>query len=185
MIRYFDHSGYKLLDQSTGTLHKSRDVIFEESRPHYSTNPIVAFPSDDFAAMTPDGSAIAPHPKHISHLHPTIRPSHAIPTVKTAKPDQSLIMPANSVPVPHLSTNNTDDTEKQDSEGEVARLLQVVDNESIMVRRPRRETRMTSCMKESLEYLNQSRTNVVTTGANVITINDETYVPKNLYDAMK
>jgi hypothetical protein len=55
MIGYYDHTGYKLLDRSTGTAYKSRDVIFEESRPHFTTDP-----SDENLPLTTQQSIIAP-----------------------------------------------------------------------------------------------------------------------------
>jgi hypothetical protein len=40
-IGYFDHTGYKLLDHASGAVHKSRDIIFEESLPHFPTDPLM------------------------------------------------------------------------------------------------------------------------------------------------
>jgi hypothetical protein len=44
LIGYFGRTGYKLLNRSMGAVHKSRDVVFEEGRPHYSTDPIITYP---------------------------------------------------------------------------------------------------------------------------------------------
>jgi hypothetical protein len=47
LVGYFGHMGYKLLDCATGRMYKSRDVIFEENLPHYSTNPIIMYLVDN------------------------------------------------------------------------------------------------------------------------------------------
>jgi len=62
MIGYYNRSGYKLLDRTTGAVFKSRDVIFEESQPYYSTDPIVSFPDTEIPS-NPHPMIIAPRPK--------------------------------------------------------------------------------------------------------------------------
>jgi hypothetical protein len=57
MVGYYDQTGYKLLDRGTGRTYRSRDVIFEETLPHYATDPIITFPTDN---GTSDHTAIAP-----------------------------------------------------------------------------------------------------------------------------
>lgn len=158
MIGYFDRTGYKLLDRSTGATHKSRDVIFEETRPHYSTDPIVAFPPD----LHVPANAIAPRPKGISTLHP--------PVQQTMQPTL----------VDNAAGSSGSDGEKLDSEGEVAKLLDL-DEEPIAVRRARREPKLSERMKDSLEYLGRARANVAT----VASVLDDNYVPKTFNDAMR
>ncbi|KAF7776615.1 hypothetical protein Agabi119p4_5008 [Agaricus bisporus var. burnettii] len=172
MIGYFDRSGYKLLDRSTGAVHKSRDVIFEESKPHYSTDPIVAHPPED-RAPTREITAIAPRPKAISTLHaPSTTP------ISTSTP-KTLEASGNDA---SLSTKDEgdDDVDKVDSEGEVTHLLSP-ELDSIAARRPRREVRMTSRMRESLEYLGRTKANVVV----MTSAGDDISVPRTYYEAMR
>ena len=39
LLGYYGHNGYKRLERSTGTIFKSRDVIFEEGETHYVKQP--------------------------------------------------------------------------------------------------------------------------------------------------
>jgi len=39
LLEYYGHNGYKLLERSTGTIFKSRDIIFEEGETHYAKQP--------------------------------------------------------------------------------------------------------------------------------------------------
>jgi len=71
MIGYYDKSGYRLLDRTTDAVFKSRDVIFEESWPHYSTDPIVSFPDAEIPS-NPHPTVIAPRPKQTTQLHPML-----------------------------------------------------------------------------------------------------------------
>jgi hypothetical protein len=139
MIGYFGHTGYKLLDCSMGAVHKSRDVMFEETRPHYSTNPIITYPYE-FNRPGSD-SAIAPQPKPISTLHPN--PLSAGPTNKPQTgPLPSLNAPNSLTPHAALQTGRADD-----SKNEVADLLRDLDNEPIAVRCNRREVRPSARMR--------------------------------------
>ncbi|KAF7770864.1 hypothetical protein Agabi119p4_6838 [Agaricus bisporus var. burnettii] len=82
LIGFFDHTGYKLLDRSTGKAFRSRDVIFEESKPHYSTDPLITYPSTNDDTPRAVDTFIAPQPKHITSLHPTATPM-TTPVVST------------------------------------------------------------------------------------------------------
>lgn len=95
LVGYYEHTGYKLLDRTSGRAYKSRDVIFEEAPPHYSTDPVVTYPLDS-GPTNSDLNIIAPRPLQISKLHPTLP---TVPSAVTPVPDEDA------------------------SEGEVARLL--------------------------------------------------------------
>ena len=47
LLGYFGHNGYKLLDKTTGTVFKSRDVIFEEGTTHIARQPTLAILYDN------------------------------------------------------------------------------------------------------------------------------------------
>ena len=47
LLGYFGHNGYKLLDKSTSTIFKSRDVIFEEGITHLAKQSTPTVLSDD------------------------------------------------------------------------------------------------------------------------------------------
>ena len=47
LLGYFGCDGYKLLDKNTGTIFKSRDVIFEEGTTHLAKQPTSTVLSDD------------------------------------------------------------------------------------------------------------------------------------------
>ncbi|KAF7782993.1 hypothetical protein Agabi119p4_2369 [Agaricus bisporus var. burnettii] len=90
LIGYYGHTGYKLLDRTTGAAYKSRDVIFEESRPHLSTDPITSFSPND-STGSQSTQQIAPRPKAIDDLHTTSTPTStspsSAPTAPTATPN--------------------------------------------------------------------------------------------------
>ncbi|KAF7763932.1 hypothetical protein Agabi119p4_8469 [Agaricus bisporus var. burnettii] len=164
LLGFFDHTGYKLLDRSTGKVYKSRDVVFEERPPHYSTDPLVTYPTDrDVRHSDPD--AIAPRPKPIATLHsppPTTGPPVAVPL-----------------------DEKTNEGDAETSEAEVSRMLDATNNlhESIAVRRSRRDTKPSQRMRESLEYLNRPKANVV--DAPYDPHDGEMYVPKTYAEAMR
>jgi hypothetical protein len=169
LIGYFGHTGYKLLDCSTGTVHKLRDVVFEETRPHYSTDTIITYPYD-FDRPSSD-NAIAPRPKPISTLHPV-----PAPTVPTNGPpvDSSLPFDTPKPPTPQITSTD-------DSENEVADLLGNIDGDSVAVRRTRREVRPSARMRESLEYLNRTHANMADTAHD----DSRTRVPRTYLEAMR
>jgi hypothetical protein len=163
MIGYFGHTGYKLLDKATGKTFQSRDVVFDEQPPHYSTDLPVTYPSD-FPVI--EGATIAPRPLPIAHLHPS-------------PPDKVTDKPTSAAP----STS----FDGQDSEAEVAELLTATENaadnadEPLATRRQRREVKPSRRMQESLEYLNRARANV----ASADVTGDDTAVPHSFNDAMR
>lgn len=168
LVGYYDRTGYKLLDRSTGAAFKSRDVIFEESQPHYSTDPIVTYPNDDAGATPSRSSAIAPRPKHISSLHPGSTTAPTPTTPIPAVPPQPATVPQSHIsPVP------------SDSEDEVSEAIIPGDDAPIAVRKPKREVKLSSRMKESLEYLNRPTASMVS----AFTV-DDSAVPATFKQAM-
>ncbi|KAF7762374.1 hypothetical protein Agabi119p4_8967 [Agaricus bisporus var. burnettii] len=138
---------------------------FEETRPHYSTDPILTYPLD----QTPNNSeptAIAPRPQLISTLH------H---------------LPANTTPTsPTFSSDATKEEDTQgDSETEVSQLLGADEptGETVVLRRSHREVKPSRKMRESLEYLNRTRANVVVASADYI--DEEMRIPRTYIEAMR
>lgn len=121
------------MDRTTGAAYKSRDVIFEETRPHLSTDPIASFPIDD--SRTPS-TAIAPRPKAITDLHETA--------------DNNASETTNGIDVPVQPPSNAEEPVARD----VAEL-------PLALRRSRREVRPSQRMKDSMEYLGRPMANVV------------------------
>jgi len=168
MIGYYDRSGYKLLDRTTGAIFKSRDVIFEESWPHY--DPIVSF-SDTKIPSNPHPMVIAPRPKQTTQLHP--------------------ILPISTQPIPPpISTNSptlalkpgpiTSQTILNSPDNEVSDTIMPEGDEPIAIRRSRREIRPSLKMKESLEYLSRLTVSMVNT-----TTYDDNAIPTTFNQAMK
>jgi hypothetical protein len=115
---------------------------------------------------------MGPRPKPISALHPN--PSMlSIPLTKpvpNAPPSSSSNLPASQVP------HSLDG--KLDSETEVLHMLEDPgDKTPLAIRRPRRETKVSQKMKESLEYLRRPRAHIA--GA------EDLNIPKSYTDAMK
>ena len=77
LLGYFGHDGYKLLDKSTGTVFKSRDVIFEEGITHLVkqlTPTVLSDDNDPFATrLQQNGSVdmVKDNPKPDTILLPT------------------------------------------------------------------------------------------------------------------
>jgi hypothetical protein len=162
LIGYYNRSGYKLLDCSTGSVYKSQDVIFEETRPHFTTDPIVTFPSNDFIPPS-DNMPIAPRPKQISTLHPP-------PTTPLSPPIATT--PISPLPGPVMPPD--------DSEDEVMHsIMPGVENEPVATRRSKREMRMSTRMKESLEYLSRPTASLADVAGN------DSAVPTTFNQAMK
>jgi len=170
MIGYYDRSGYKLLDHTTGAVFKSRDVIFEKSRPHYSTDPIIFFPNAEIP-LNPHPMVIAPRPKQTTQLHP-------MPPISTQP-----------IPLP-ISTNSpilalkpgliTPQTVLNSPDNEVSDTIMPGGDEPIAIRRSRREVRPLARMKESLEYLSRPTASMV----NTTTYNNNA-IPTTFNQAMK
>jgi hypothetical protein len=168
LVGYYNHTSYKLLDCATGVAYKSHNIIFEESKPHLSTDPIVTYPADDSIIATSD--VIMPHPKHISTLHLPKSAASTLPgTMLTPNVPTLPAAPA----IVSKDTGSGDDA--LDSEVEVSRLP--IDD-SIMAQRSRPEMKLMNWMKESLEYLGQAQ-------AHVAFMDREMDIPKAFYKAMK
>ncbi|KAF7778932.1 hypothetical protein Agabi119p4_3277 [Agaricus bisporus var. burnettii] len=157
LVGYYGHTGYKLLDRTTGAAYKSRDVIFEETRPHLSTDKIITFPIDDSRARY--SSEIAPRPKAINTLH------EATGTGTASRP---------VIPPSHDGVATI--VEVEDGDGmEVNKAVEL----PLALRRSRREVKPSQRMKESMEYLERPEANVATS------ISDDIVVPKTYREAMK
>jgi hypothetical protein len=163
MIGYFEHTGYKLLDKSTGKTFRSRDVVFDEQPPHYSTDGAVTYLLSNGPTSTTDLTAVAPRPKPISTLHP-----------------------ADSSSTPTSPTGGSSGNENQESEVEVAEMLDATNDadESLAERRPRREIKPSHHMLESLEYLSHTRAHVSQAPQNLVG-DDPLLVPQTYHEAMR
>jgi hypothetical protein len=165
MIGYFEHTGYKLLDKATGKTFRSRDVVFDEQPPHYSTDRPVTYPSDVPAS---DNAAVALRPLPIASPHPP-----ALDKTPNTSTTTGTIIPA--------------PTDGLESETEVSELLNATDHaaddadEPIATRRQRRETKPSRRMRESLDYLNRARANVASTG----NTDGDVAIPQSFNEAMK
>jgi hypothetical protein len=105
LIGYYGWNGYKLLDRATGAVYKLRDVIFEKSCPHYSTDPLVTYPNDSDVAH--NNQAIAPCPKLITTLHQPSTVQMLQSALSSAHPSTP---PIPAGPVPSLDTHTPDST---------------------------------------------------------------------------
>jgi len=170
MIGYYDRSGYKLLDCTTGAVFKSRDVIFEESRPHYSTDPIVSFPDTEIP-LNPHPMVIAPRPKQTTQLHP-MPPISTQPIPPPISTNSPTLAPKPGPITPQTVLNSPDN--------EVSDTIMPGEHEPIAIRRSRREIRPSPKMKESLEYLSRPTTSMVNT-----TTYDNNTIPTTFNKAMK
>jgi len=153
MIGYYDRSGYKLLDHTTGAVFKSRDIIFEESRSHYSTDPIVSFPDAEILS-NPHPMVIAPRSKQTTQLHsmPLISTQLISPPISTNSP---ILAPKPGPITPQTILNSPDN--------EVSDTIMPGGDKPIAIWRSRREVRPLARMKESLEYLSRPTASMVNT----------------------
>jgi len=170
MIGYYDRSGYKLLDCSTGAVFKSRDVIFEESRPHYSTDPIVSFPDTEIPS-NPHPMGIAPRPKQTTQLHP-MPPISTQPIPPPTSTNSPTLTPKPGPIIPQTVLNSPDN--------EVSDTIIPGGDEPIAIQRSRRKVRPSVRMKESLEYLSRPTASMV----NTTTYSDD-IIPTTFNQAMK
>jgi len=170
MIGYYDRSGYKLLDRTTGAIFKSRDVIFEESQPYYSTDPIVSFPNTEIP-LNPHPMVIAPRPKQTTQLYPMppISTQPIPPPISTNSPTLAL---KPGLIIPQTILNSPDN--------EVSDTIIPEGDEPIAIRRSRREIRPSPKMKESLKYLSRPTASIVNT-----TTYDNNAIPTTFNQAMK
>ena len=182
LLGYFGRELYKLLERASGTIFKSRDVIFEEGITHFSSQPKPTIfsedndpfvykqnpekppeigtankrdPEKDQSNNNPLFQGIAPRPMPISDLH------------KDEETRKAAYKAPNSTQIPETSSqNNLEQPEppKQDIDMPLA------------IRRPRREPKPSSQLIESREYLNRP---------SVFATNTDTWVPKTFYEAMK
>jgi len=150
MIGYYDKSGYKLLDCTTGAVFKS---IFEESRPHYNTDPIVSFPNTEIPS-NPHPMVIAPRPKQTTQLHP-MPPISTQPIPPPISTNSPTLAPKPGPITPQTILNSPDN--------EVSDTIIPGGDEPIAIWRSRREVRPSARMKESLEYLSRPTASMVNT----------------------
>lgn len=167
LLGYFGRQGYKLLDRSTGSIYKSRDVIFEEGTTNLAQQPqhnIYNDENDPFKHDVPEEprgessseggedekeevevaeeliTAIAPRPLAITDLHRGDgNDGGNVKAVSTARGETEL---------------------------------------PIALRRERREPRPSTRMKESLEYLQRTSAHVALTDSDV-------WIPRTYKEAMK
>jgi len=170
IIGYYDRSGYKLLDHTTGIVFKSRDVIFEESQPHYSTDPIVSFPDTEIPS-NPHPMIIAPRPKQTTQLHPMppIFTQLILPPISTNSPTPTL----KPGPITPQTILNSPDNKVSDT-------IMPGGDEPIAIWKSKREVRPSVRMKESLEYLSRPTASMVNT-----TTYDDNAIPTTFNQAMK
>ncbi|KAF7768677.1 hypothetical protein Agabi119p4_7920 [Agaricus bisporus var. burnettii] len=157
LIGYYGHTAYKLMDRTTGAVYKSREVIFEEARPHLSTDIITTFSGDD--SRSSNRQEIAPRPLPINTLH-------------GADNSTTMITPL-AVPAPTQggTASATGDKALDVTEG--------VKEPPLVLRRSQRESKPSQRMKESLEYLQRPEAHATES------ITEDSRVPKNHHEAMR
>ncbi|KAJ3552615.1 hypothetical protein NP233_g12840 [Leucocoprinus birnbaumii] len=159
MIGYYGREGYKLLDRSTGAIHKSRDVIFEEGQIHIAQQPTRAlFSEDDDPFPYHPPQAKTPHQGEANPIDADVD--------MDASKDQLGLPQHGIVPRPVKMTDLHDDSteitrpspvvtgDKPENEGEDA-------NGPLAIRRSRREARPSRKMLESMEYLKRTTAHMV------------------------
>lgn len=167
MIGYFGREGYKLLDRTSGAIHKSRDMIFEEGSTHIAQQPTPTVFSDDddpFSYQPIDRTA--PHQGELRVVTdadvdkgPGNLPQHGVALRPVALPDLHKDSP-------EVETEGAPGAE---SKGEATEAALPV------VRRSQRESRLSTRLKESMEYLQRTSAHVAS---------DDTWLPKSYREAM-
>jgi len=88
LLGYFRHDGYKLLEKSTGTVFRSRDVIFEEGVTHLAKQPTPVIFPDNNNPFSYSQKVNTTHPETESNKGSNISTSQA-----TAEPLHNEIAP--------------------------------------------------------------------------------------------
>jgi len=149
LLGHFGHDGYKLLDKSTGTVFKSRDIIFEKEITHLEKQPTPTMLSDDndpFATRlqqncNADIVKDNPKPETISLLTHGIIP-RSLPSSELHKTDND------NTPDTNNSTPTTTENPNNDS-----------DNLPLALRKPQRTVKLTTRLQELTEYMNRPMVN--------------------------
>jgi len=149
LLGYFGHNGYKLLDKSTGTVFKSRDVIFEERITHLVKQPTLTVLSDDndlFATrLQQNGNADIvknnPKPEPIPLLTHRIVPR----------------------PLPSSKLYGTDNDNTPDTNNSTPTTIKNPNNDPddlpLALRKPQRTVKPTTWLQESTKYMNRLMVN--------------------------
>jgi len=149
LLGYFGRDGYKLLKKSTGTVFRSRDVIFEEGVTHFVKQPfsVIFSNNDDPFSYTPShtetrSDEIVTPQKIPTPLHHEIAP-RPLPITDLHKDKTT----TDSGTLPHLPPSDT--LRNSDTTA-----LQEGTDLPLAIRRPRRDLKPSTRLRESHEYLN-------------------------------
>ena len=170
LLGYFGRNRYKLLEKSTGTVFRSWDVIFKGVT-HFVKQPSsVIFPNDDNPfSYTPShtetrSDEIVTPQKILTPLHHEIA-SRPLPITDLHKDKTT----TNSGTLPHLPPSDT--LRNLDTTA-----LQKDTDLPLAIRRPRRDLKPSTQLRELHEYLNQPCTFIA---------DIDSWVPKAFNDTMK
>jgi len=175
LLGYYGHDGYKLLERSTGTIFKSRDIIFEEGETHYTKQPTSVIFTDDTDPF--------PYQRHNSNSVPD---NVDIPSTSTI-PKETLVktIPQEIAPRPLLITElhenrehiNSSISEHEDMNSENGNQVENENQEVLPVpRRSQRIPKPSNRLIESCEYLNRSH---------AFTTDTNKWTPKTYTEAMR
>jgi len=155
LLGYYGHNGYKLLERSTGTIFKSRDVIFKEGETHYAKQPTSVIFTDDtdpFSYQCYNSNSV---PDKID-----IPSTSTIPKETLVKTIPQEIAPR-PFPITELHENrehiNSSISEHKDMNSENGNQVENENQEVLPVpRRSQRIPKANNHLIESREYLNRS-----------------------------
>ena len=171
LLGYFGRDRYKLLEKSTGTVFRSQNVIFKEGVTYFAKqlSSVIFSNNDDPFSYTPShtetrSDEIVIPQKIPTPLHHEIAP-RLLPITDLHKDKTT----TDSGTLPYLPPSNT--LRKSDTTA-----LQEDTDLPLAIRRPRRDLKPSTRLRESHEYLNQPCTFIA---------DIDSWVPKTFNNAMK
>lgn len=165
VIGYFGHEGYKLLDRSTGSVYKSRDVIFEEGRTNIAQQPSRNIYTEDNNPFRP---ADIDGPGNNTN-------GNTNEEDEEAEVAEELLTDVSPKPVAMSDLHRVDRDGNQPSD---TTLVPDALDLPIALQRERREPRPTTRLRESLEYLKR-------TSAHVAIVDTDDWIPRTYREAMQ
>ena len=146
LLGYFGQDGYKLLNRETGSIFRSRDVIFEEGTTHFTAQPANMNIGDDNDPFATIEGMIEPLAEQIQETAQT-KPQPQNPSNATQQ--EIALRP---LPMTNLHRNSQTLAPNDPSP---TTSTQLGAEPSLATRRSRRDPRPTSRLKDSLEYLSR------------------------------
>lgn len=165
MIGYFGHEGYKLLERSTGSVFRSRDVIFEEGETNLAKQP-------NPNTYTNDNDPFKPLQDLASGDN---NEDEAGDEVEEAEVAEELLTAIAPKPLAFTDLHRVDGDRKMPLDAPPAH--DPLDL-PIALRQERQESWLSSRMRDSLEYLRRTLANVAMTNA-------DTWILRTYWKAMR